>query len=135
MGDSMPQRFIAAWNSHDAATVVAMYAVDGSHEDLGIGVVAKGHDAIRAFAIEGGADFQLSLVSEQTGQDRYAIEWVAVGTHTAEMGGVPATNKPFRFRGASIGHLDAEGKIIENRDYFNLADLLMQIGLLPPLGT
>ena len=45
--------------------------------------------------------------------------------------GVPATGRPFRVRGASIGKLDTNGLIVQNRDYYNLAELLTQLGILP----
>ena len=41
------------------------------------------------------------------------------------------TGRSFRVRGASIGKLDTSGRIIENRDYYNLAELLTQLGILP----
>jgi steroid delta-isomerase-like uncharacterized protein len=71
-------------------------------------------------------------VSEQASGDQYALEWEMVGTNTGEAAGMPATNKPFRIRGVSVGILDADGKIKHNRDYWNLADYLMQVGILPP---
>jgi hypothetical protein len=48
------------------------------------------------------------------------------------MPGFPATNKSFHFKGASIGRLDDDGKIIENRDYWNMADFMTQVGPPPP---
>jgi steroid delta-isomerase-like uncharacterized protein len=70
-------------------------------------------------------------VSEQASGDRYALEWEMVGTNTGEAGGLPATNKAFRIRGVSVGIVDADGKIKRNRDYWNMADYLMQVGLMP----
>ena len=61
----------------------------------------------------------------------YANEWVMLGTNDRDVPGVPATGRSFRVRGASIGKLDASGRIAENRDYYNLAELLTQLGILP----
>ena len=55
-----------------------------------------------------------------------------IGTNTGGAAGLPATNKPFRIRGVSVGALDSNGKIKHNRDYWNMADYLMQVGVLPP---
>jgi SnoaL-like polyketide cyclase len=55
-----------------------------------------------------------------------------IGTNTGEGAGLPPTNKPFRIRGVSVGILDSSGKIKHNRDYWNLAAYLMQVGILPP---
>ena len=58
-----------------------------------------------------------------------------VGTNSSEVRGVPPTGRSFRVRGASIGKLDANGRIIENRDYYNLAELLTQLGVLPTVPS
>jgi hypothetical protein len=31
----------------------------------------------------------------------------------------------------SVGRLNSDGKIVTNRDYWNMADYLMQVGILP----
>jgi steroid delta-isomerase-like uncharacterized protein len=77
-------------------------------------------------------DHKFVPVSEQSSSDSYAFEWEMIGTNTGEAAGLPATNKPFRIRGVSVGALDSSGKIKHNRDYWNMADYLMQVGILPP---
>ena len=59
-----------------------------------------------------------------------AIEWEMLGTNTGAFGGFPATGKPYRIRGASIGELGPDRKITANRDYWNLAAYLIEVGLL-----
>jgi hypothetical protein len=54
------------------------------------------------------------------------------GTNDGPVGGQPATGRPWRVRGASVGTLNAEGLIAENRDYWNMAEVFAQIGLAPP---
>jgi hypothetical protein len=54
-----------------------------------------------------------------------------LGTNDRDLPGAPATGRSFRVRGASIGTLDASGRIAENRDYYNLAELLTPLGVLP----
>ena len=73
-------------------------------------------------------------MSTRTDGSRYAIEWEMLGTNTGASGGFPATGKPYRIRGASIGELDPDGRITANRDYWNLAAYLIEVGLLqvPP---
>ena len=99
-----------------------------------LGVTHQGREAIEAFVEDAerfSNDYRFTSVSEQASGDRYALEWEMAGTNTGEAGGMPATNKPYRIRGVSIGRLDADGKIKENRDYWNMADYLMQVGILP----
>jgi hypothetical protein len=64
--------------------------------------------------------------------DRFANEWVMFGTNDRARPDAPATGRSFRVRGASVGRLDASGRIAENRDYYNLAELLTQLGAMPP---
>ena len=113
----------------DASAVAAFMAEDASYEDLALGVMNEGREAIKAFVAEAenfSNDYRFILVSEQVNGDRYAIEWEMVGTNTGESGGTPATNKPFRMRGASIGRLDSNNKIQENRDYWTMT--VTQVG-------
>jgi hypothetical protein len=53
------------------------------------------------------------------------------GTNDREVEGVPATGRAFRVRGASVGKLDTSGRIVENRDYYNLAEIVTQLGIQP----
>jgi hypothetical protein len=54
-----------------------------------------------------------------------------IGTNDREVQGVPATARSFRVRGASVGKLDASRRIVENRDYYNLAEMFAQLGIRP----
>src|SRR5579859_5035211 len=143
------QRFLDAMNSHDAARLAACYAEDATHEDLALGVFYEGRNAIKASIEEAekySNEYQFTSVSQQTNGDRYAIEWEVAGTTTGEAGGLLATDTgemvggaaagtPYRVRGVSVGRIDADGNIKENRDYYNIADYLAQIGTLPRQGT
>ncbi|MGH9226403.1 MAG: hypothetical protein ACRD2W_22025 [Acidimicrobiales bacterium] len=48
------------------------------------------------------------------------------------LGGIAATGKPYRIRGVSVGQLNDAGDIATNRDDFNVADYLAQVGLFTP---
>ena len=94
-------------------------------------------DAVQAYVPQTAvfsSDYRFVTVSTQMDGSRYAIEWEMLGTNTGAAGKFPATGKPYRIRGASIGELDADGKITANRDYWNLAAYLIEVGLLhaPP---
>ncbi len=51
------------------------------------------------------SDYRFVTVSTRMDGSRYAIEWEMLGTNTEASGGFPATGKPYRIRGASIGEL------------------------------
>jgi steroid delta-isomerase-like uncharacterized protein len=113
-------------------------ADDAVYEDVALGRVLHGPSEIASFveeATKSSSDFRFEEVSLFTAGNDYANEWVMLGTNDRARPGAPATGRSFRVRGASIGRLDASGRIIENRDYYNLAELLTQLGLLPPAPT
>ena len=129
-------RYVQAWNSHDARKVAELMAEDVNFEDVAAGQTHHSRQAVEAFAastLVWSADLSMVVVTSQQDGDQYAFEWELSGTNTGAVAGLPATNKPFRIRGVSIGERDGEGRIVRNRDYWNLADYLVQVGILPEL--
>ena len=127
--------YLDAWNSHDGGQVAAFMTEDVVYDDLASGLVHRGRDAVQAYIEQTHAfsnDYRFVTVSTRSEGSNYAIEWEMLGTNTGPAGGFPATGKQYRIRGASIGELAPDGKISANRDYWNLAAYLMEVGLLPP---
>ncbi len=130
-----------AWNSHDVTALVGLMTDDVVYIDVTLGERAQGTAAVKKFIGSVETDFSTDYRFElgditTAGEDAYAFEWTMSGTNnradTAR--GLPATGRPFRLPGVSIGRL-RDGKIVENRDYWNLADYLMQVGLMPAPET
>ena len=127
-------RYLDAWNAHDPAAVARHMADDAVYEDVALGRVLHGPSEIAKFveeATRSSSDFRFEVVSLITTGSDYANEWVMLGTNDRALPGVPATGRSFRVRGASVGKLDSSGLIVENRDYYNLAELLTQLGIPP----
>ena len=126
--------YLDAWNAHDPAAVARYMAEGAIYEDVALGRVLHGPSEIAKFveeATRASSDFRFEEVSLFRAGSDYANEWIMTGTNDREAKGVPATGRTFRVRGASIGRLDTSGRIVENRDYYNLVELLTQLGLLP----
>ena len=126
--------YLDAWNAHDPAAVARYMADDAIYEDIALGRVLHGPSEIAAFveeATRASSDFRFEEVSLFSAGSDYANEWIMTGTNDREVQGVPATGRSFRVRGASVGKLDASGRIVENRDYYNLAEMLAQLGIQP----
>jgi len=127
--------YLAAWNQHDPARVASYMADDAVYEDVALGRLLRGPAEVASFveeATRSSSDFRFEDVSLfATGND-YANEWIMVGTNDRDLPGLPATGRTFRVRGASIGRGNMDGKIAANRDYYNLAELLTQLGRLTP---
>ena len=126
--------YLDAWNAHDPAAVARYMADDAIYEDVALGRVLHGPSEIAAFveeATRASSDFRFEEVSLFTAGSDYANEWIMSGTNDREVEGVPATARAFRVRGASVGKLDTSGRIVENRDYYNLAEMFAQLGIQP----
>lgn len=129
----MFENTIAAWNSHDPDKVVAMYADDVVFEDVTLGVVNHGRDDVRKFAkftfdISPDIHFVLTKSFLQDGQGY--MEWTMTGTDV----GLFKTNKHFDIRGASVVG-EAVGKLKWDRDYYDLATAMKQLGVIPEQKT
>ena len=126
--------YLDAWNAHDPAAVARYMADDAIYEDVALGRVLHGPSEVAAFveeATRASSDFRFEQVSLITVGVDYANEWIMSGTNDREVQGVPATGRSFRVRGASVGKLDTSGRIVENRDYYNLAEMFAQLGIQP----
>lgn len=135
MGTTWLDDYWAAWNSKDPSAVGAWFAEGAVYDDVAMGWVFKGPAEVMG-AVERttkmSSDYSFETVSSAEIGDRYVAEWVVSGTHTGAFETIPATGKPYRLRGVSVGRRNEDEKITEHRDYWNVADLLIQIGILPP---
>lgn len=137
MSTDWVERYLEAWNSHEGSRVAAFMTADVTYEDLAQGAVYRGHAGVEEYvggADQWSSDYRFVVVTAQSAGGRYAIEWEMLGTNTGEAGGLPPTGKPYRIRGVSVGQLDDAGLIVLNRDYWNYADYLAQVGLFRPPG-
>ena len=103
------------------------------YEDMALGAVNTGKQQLGAFLRATFAaipDFRIELKAILSSGDRAASEWIMSGTQTGAFPGIPATSKRFSVRGASMMEL-YQGKIRRNADYWSLATLLQQVGVLP----
>ena len=64
--------------------------------------------------------------------DKVVARWTAVGKHKGELMGIPATDKDVTVTGISIDRI-AGGKIVESWGEFDLAGMLTQLGVMPPM--
>lgn len=124
----------AALNAHDAEAAAACFAEDAVFDAHGSGQHAEGRDAVREMTL-GLLHMYSELRIEKTlllsDGDRYAAEWVMTGVHTGDVPGLPATGRSFRLFGAGVGEV-RDGLIVRADEYWNGADFLTQVGILPP---
>jgi steroid delta-isomerase-like uncharacterized protein len=123
------QRQYAAWNAHDANQVASFYTEEVVYEDVAFGIKARGQEELRKMAagfFTGVPDLKLEIVSHTSTGNRGSVEWVFSGTDV----GLYKTGKKFSVRGASVYELRG-GKFSSNRDYYDSASIMRQVGILP----
>jgi steroid delta-isomerase-like uncharacterized protein len=102
-------------------------------EEAPIGVATHCHDELRGH-IEGRKtafpDCSLVVTDAFVAGDWGAAEWVVTGTYSGQFPGLPAGNgQRVTIRGFST--LELEGKIREDRKYWDAYVILVAVGALP----
>ena len=63
--------------------------------------------------------------------DKLVKHWNFKGTHTGDFFGIPATGKAVSLDGVTLVRM-SNGKIAEERDFFDNMEFMTQLGLMPP---
>jgi steroid delta-isomerase-like uncharacterized protein len=121
--------FVEAWNAQDPTAIAAQFTPDGVRHQFplpearlaGRDAIAQGVGAI-THAVP---DATLEVRSQSVGDDgRVTVEWTFSGTHENDFPGMPASGARFVLPGVSIFSLDADGLIVEERAYWDMATLM-----------
>ncbi|MBS1840329.1 MAG: ester cyclase [Acidobacteria bacterium] len=123
------ESWIAAWNSHDPAKWATYFTPDIYYEDVTFGEISRGSAEAGKFAgslFTEVPDLKLELVEAHMEGNHGSIQWVLTGTDK----GVYKTGKPFKVRGVSVIAVK-NGKISRSLDYYDLATIMRQVGVLP----
>jgi steroid delta-isomerase-like uncharacterized protein len=123
-------------NRHDWDAITSFMTDDVSYEDVTLGEHASGKEQVRRLwsrtTTELSSDFQLVPLRVIATENDYAGEWMLKGTHDCSTEQLQATGRRFAIHGVSIGTLQG-GLIKANKDFWNLAEFLGQVGLMPQI--
>lgn len=130
--EKLIRRYFDAMRRKDYDAVWACYCEDIVYEDVALGHVYKGLAAAKEFYLKymTALDVTTEIETLVTTDTAFGIGHRFSGTHTRDLPGLPATGKQFSVRGATMGTVE-NGKIKTNVDYYNVADLMVQLGLAP----
>ncbi|HEU5433395.1 MAG TPA: ester cyclase [Thermomicrobiales bacterium] len=129
----------AAWSSHDPEQVASLYVDDARFEEVVAGgAVTSNRAEFTGYLTELFAafpDFALSPTGGFAAGDEIGLEWTVTGTYRGQFGTLPpGAGQRIALRGASMLQIDA-GKIWSDREYWDAATLLAQVGALPGPGA
>jgi steroid delta-isomerase-like uncharacterized protein len=130
--------YLGAWNDRDADRIASFFSADAVYEDHGAGAVARGADEIRAHAARVHAafpDLEFELVRSAHGDDFTAGEWRSRMTHSGEFDGLAPTGRLVESTGVDVATLDGEATIVHLASYYDGADIMRALGLLPARGS
>jgi steroid delta-isomerase-like uncharacterized protein len=129
---SLVDRYVDAWNAHDAGAVAAFYASDAISRD--VGEARPGREFIQRGVSEYLAafpDFHLGIRRVSVDGEVVCVEWHATGTHSGPFLHAPPTGRFVDVDGCIVVRLGDDGLIANEILYWDVASLLEQIGMLP----
>ena len=132
------KRLNAAVNAHDLNPIGDLYTEDAEFTWPGVPTI-RGRQAIIAFYAQllgAFPDVHVTLKRVVEQGDAVAVEYESVATNAGPLSlptgeQLPATNKHVEVRAVSLGTFDHEGRIKNQREYFDQAEMLAQLGLMP----
>jgi steroid delta-isomerase-like uncharacterized protein len=134
MGDatSIQRQMIRAIEEHDLEGLRELYHADYTYTGPD-GTEEKGAEAGVAVAqtyTSAFPDLSFEVVTQHAaGKDTAIVEMRVRGTHKEELDGIPATGREITLEACNIVQV-RDGKIVRERDYYDGAELLKQLGVL-----
>jgi steroid delta-isomerase-like uncharacterized protein len=136
--DELMLDYLAAWNARDAERIAGFFSADAVYEDRGAGAVARGREQIRDHAARvhaGFPDLHFELVRAAHGEDFTAGEWHSRMTHAGSFEGLAPTGRLIESSGVDVATLDERGAIVHLASYYDGAEIMRGLGLLPARGS
>ncbi|MFW3172477.1 ester cyclase [Geodermatophilus sp. CPCC 206100] len=125
------------WNRHDVAGILSHYDDEITWHDMALGRTHRGKaevGAVLRMLFDAVPDLHLDLTTRVPHGDSVAEEYTLTGTHLGTLFGVPATGRRLRIQAVSFVRM-RNGRLAEDNFYVDVAGLLVQMGLFPPLSV
>jgi steroid delta-isomerase-like uncharacterized protein len=136
--EELMRAYLGAWNDRDAERIASFFAGDAVYEDHGAGATALGKAGIRDHAARvhtGFPDLRFELVRAAHGDEFTAGEWRSAMTHLGDFEGLRPTGRVVESSGVDVATLDDDGKIVRLDSYYDGAEIMRALGLLPARGS
>jgi len=93
----------------------------------------EGHDQMALMFYGAFPDLYQTVEDTVAEGDKVVLRFTMRGTHTSELMGIAATNKPITVSGIAIFQI-VDGKVAELREQFDEMGMMQQLGVIPAPG-
>ena len=127
-------QYLEARNTCNLDLIDNIYAPEVVVHDCSVPEDIRGLDALKSFyesSHAGFPDFNISFEDVLVSEHHIIFRGTVEGTHTGTLRGIPPTGKHISFSCVAIDRFEGD-KIVEEWVYFNVLDLLGQLGFSAP---
>ncbi|OBH90468.1 ester cyclase [Mycobacterium sp. E2733] len=131
--EAIVNQHVEVENRHDVEATIATFTQPRYEVN---GVPSDGEDAVRELLqglMVGFPDLHAELGRMRHADDAIFGEGLITGTHDGEWAGIPPTGRRIEIPIVGIFEFDGDRLLCE-KVYFDMANVLMQMGVLPPIG-
>ena len=131
----MVSAVVQLWNTGDPKVAEELYSDGAQRYDPNRPEPTRGSQGILNYVVEvrvGFPDFNLEIDETVVEGNRMVSHWTCTGTHKGEFDGIPATGKRITISGLDFARIE-NGKISEERVYFDRLAMLEQLGVAPDM--
>lgn len=128
----------AAWNARDAERIASFFTADAVYDDRGAGEVATGPAEIAAHAARIHAafgDLRFEMVEAAHAAGFTMGHWTSRMTHVGKIDSLAPTGRVVTSEGVDVATLDAEGRITHLVSFYDGAQIMRDLGVLPARGS
>jgi steroid delta-isomerase-like uncharacterized protein len=129
--DEIAAVWVEARNTPNLDLLDQIYSPDVVVHDCSAPEDILGLESLKAYYQEshvGFPDFRAQVDEVFPAKDRIVFLWTIEATHTGDLRGMPPTGRSVSFSGVAIDRVEAD-QVVEEWVYFNLLDLLQQLGM------
>jgi len=127
--------YMKAWEEHNITKIDTFYAKDVAWYDLPSDTVIKGKEKMSKAITDAFMGYVPDMYWAKNGDvfvsnNTITYEWVYGGTYEGKWGDAEVKKKKFSIKGISTTTFNKEGKIIFQKDYYDMYGFQKQLGLI-----
>jgi len=127
--------YMQAWAEHNISKIDSFYADDVAWYDLGSDTMVKGKVKMSKAITDAFMGYVPDMYWAKNGDvfvsdNTITYEWVYGGVFNGKWGEIEIKNKKFSIKGISTTTINNAGKIIFQKDYYDMYGFQKQLGIL-----